>query len=143
MSFHVLIATIGRPSLESMLHGLKKELGPEDALTIVFDGHSKEPNFDLTNFQCKVTSFCEPKALGASGHAIRNKYKNVLERRDFVMHADDDDIYVPGIFHKLRAQCTNTQQLYIAKMQDWNKVVVPKEAVLKPSHVGTPCGIIP
>jgi hypothetical protein len=59
------------------------------------------------------------------------------------MHADDDDVYVAGTFHKLRALCTDPNQLYIAKIMDWNQNVLPKKNEIIQDHIGTPCGIIP
>jgi len=144
MTFHVLIATIGRPTLQRMLDSLSPQLDESDCLTIVYDGKSELPSFNLSALKCKVNQHIEPVALGSWGHAIRNKYAPLIEKRDFVMHADDDDIYLPGVFAELRRQCVDTQTLYIAKMHV-RKIgrIIPEGDFIKINHIGTPNGIIP
>jgi len=142
MSFHILIATIGRPYLQIMLDSLREQLQEQDCLTIVFDGHSTVPYFKL-NFKCKVNQYTEPVALGSWGHGIRNKYAFLLEKRDFIMHADDDDIYLP-VFDELRSKCINKDTLYIAKIiLTKQRVIIPEGNFIKLNHIGTPNGIIP
>ena len=149
-TFHVLIATGGRPSLKTMLDSLKPELSNGDAVTIVFDGPKArakstiESNW-LEGFKCPVNLVDQVPNLGFWGHGIRNKYQQILTpQTTFVMHADDDDSYVPGSFNKLRKQCTNPDALYIAKMAgDDMKVIPSQNQEIKMSDIGTPCGIIP
>ena len=109
-SFHVLIATAGtRPSIQCMLDSLSPQLTAADALTIVYDGKTDtniDIRVDVSAFQCTVYQHYEPTALGHWGHGIRNKYASLLSPRDFVMHADDDDVYTPYLFDWLRRQCT-------------------------------------
>lgn len=142
-SFNILIATVGRPSLQRMLDSLKPQLEEEDCLTIVFDGKTEIPEFNISGFKCKVNQHCEPAALGFWGHGIRNKYALLLEKRDFVMHADDDDYYYPNVFPELRALCTVRNTLYIAKMRHSNGAHLPEGPFIRVNHIGTPCGIIP
>ncbi len=143
VSFHVLIATVGRPTLQRMLNSLSCQLEESDCLTIVYDGHSVVPNFDVSKFKCPVNQFFEPEALKFWGHGIRNKYASLLEKRDFVMHADDDDIYVENAFGKLRMYCQNKNTLYVARMFAADKSFVPRRKIIECANIGTPCGIIP
>ena len=143
MTFNVLIATIGRPTLQRMLNSLSPQLQEDDCLTIVFDGRSYIPNFDVSAFKCKVVQYFEPVALGSWGHAIRNKYASLLEHRDFIMHADDDDIYLPNVFSELHKECLDRETLYIAKMRCQDRVVIPQGNFIRINHIGTPNGIIP
>ena len=141
-TFNVLITTVGRPSLVKMLDSLKDELLESDCLTIVFDG-CKSTTGDLSEFKCKVNIFEEPIALGFYGHGIRNKYASLLEYRTFVMHADDDDVYFKGAFEILRNSCTNPFTLYIGKMLDHERNIIPKSEDIRKCNIGTPNGIIP
>ena len=142
-TFHVLIATIGRPSLQRMLDSLSSQLLPCDHLTVVFDGQGWDgQTFNTGKFVCQVHMIHQTSNLGHWGHVIRNKYAKRLEKTDFVMHADDDDYYTEGTFDYLREVCTDTSCLYIARIRDHdhsNKMNVE----LKCGNVGTPCGIIP
>jgi hypothetical protein len=142
-SFNILIATVGRPTLQRMLDSLSPQLSESDCLTLVFDGHATIPEFNTLGFKCKVQQYCEPVALGFWGHAIRNKYAPLLEKRDFVMHADDDDHYYPNVFPELKSLCSDTNTLYIAKMRDAYGRNLPDGSFIKLDHIGTPCGIIP
>jgi hypothetical protein len=143
-TFNVLIATIARPSLQNMLNTLAPQLNEYDCLTIVFDGHSSIPNFNLSQIKCKIHQYFEPVALGHYGHGIRNKYAPLLEKRDFVMHADDDDIYLPNSFDQLRNLCIDSDVLYIGKISFSNsKLILPPDHSIRPYKIGTPCGIIP
>ena len=142
-TFKILIATVGRPTLQRMLDSLSPQLEEEDCLTIVFDGKSEIPSFNISGFKCKVNQYCEPVALGFWGHAIRNKYASLLEKRDFIMHADDDDYYYPNVFPELRALCQRKDSLYIAKMRHSNGAHLPDGLFIAVNHIGTPCGIIP
>jgi hypothetical protein len=141
-TFNILIATIGKPQLQRMLDSLSPQLEESDCLTIVYDGHSIEPEFNLKNFKCKVITHCEPTALGYWGHGIRNKYAPLLEHRDFIMHADDDDKYYDHVFSKLRLLCLDKSMLYIGLMNFYGKAM-PITKTIKENEIGTPCGIIP
>jgi glycosyltransferase involved in cell wall biosynthesis len=142
ITFNILIATVGRPSLQNMINSLNNQLNENDCLTIVFDGHLSLPSFDLSQLKCKVNQYFEPINLGYWGHAIRNKYSDLLEKRDFIMHADDDDIYIENTFNFFRKKCINTNTLYIGCMK-FNKTIIPKNNIIKEGNIGTPCGIIP
>lgn len=140
-SFHILIATIGRPSLQAMLDSILPFLTPADHLTIVFDG--VQPTDIRTETKGRVHIYYEETALGSFGHGIRNKYASRLERTDFVMHADDDDTYEPGAFESLRELCTDPSTLYIARMQIVNSKIIPVQDEICDANVGTPNGIVP
>jgi hypothetical protein len=126
-----------------MLDSLSPQLSESDCLTLVFDGHATIPEFNISNFKCKVTQYCEPVALGYWGHGIRNKYASLLEKKDFIMHADDDDHYYPNVFPELRALCSDTNTLYIAKMRHVHGSILPPGSFIRLNNIGTPCGIIP
>lgn len=131
-TFNVVITTIGRNCLVHMLLSLQPQLTNADCLTIIFDGY--EPNkeiFDI-KFNCKVIIIRQKENLGMKrikmmyrergeyqgvgigGHAVKEAFKGVLEKRDFIMHSDDDDEYLPGVFDDLRRKCINKNFLYIA-----------------------------
>ena len=141
-TFNCLIATIGRKTLQNMLNSLSGQLSKDDCLTIVFDGHKSIPYFDISKFKCKVNQYYEPVALKFSGHGIRNKYASLLEKRDYILHADDDDIYENNAFNYLRKNCIDDKTLYIALMKQPNTNNIHGKKIKK-NFIGTPCGIIP
>jgi hypothetical protein len=142
MTFNILIATTGRESLQTMLDSLLYQLTENDCLTIVYDGLSIIPKFNLSQSVCKINQFCEPEKLGYWGHGIRNKYAKLLEKRNFIMHADDDDIYLPDTFNKLRELCVNPETLYIGKVI-YNNTNIPLDNKIIRGNISTQNGIIP
>jgi hypothetical protein len=149
-TFQVLIATTGRSSLQNMLCSLMLELKQHDCLTIVYDGNiipEEIKTFLQTNFKCQIDIYEEPISLGFWGHGIRNKYASLLSPRDFVLHADDDDNYVRGVFDYLRTTCINTDTLYIGKMYfgkyAWKEYMPDDSNNIDIGNISTQCGIIP
>lgn len=145
VTFNILISSIGRKSLLQMLNSLKRQLTNDDCITIVFDGCRPDFIIDTSGFLCPVLIHYEEQNLGYFGHAVRNKYATLLEKRDFILHADDDDIYLPNAFNSLRKECDDVTTLYIAKMsvKPWTHTVIPAFNYLRVNNVGTPNGVIP
>ena len=143
-TFNVLIATIGRPTLQNMLNSLCSQLCCDDCLTVVFDGHTELPTqFDFSKFKCEIKLHYEAVALKYWGHGIRNKYASLLEKRDFVMHADDDDEYISNAFSIIRHEIGDFNTLYICKFCDVHNNIIPRVNIIKKYNIGTPSGIIP
>lgn len=149
-TFHVLIATGGRPELRNMIDSLRDELENGDALTIVFDGPTARSKCKMDSswfngFKAKVNLIDQNPNLGFWGHGIRNEYQHKLTpKTTFVMHADDDDSYYPGSFEKLRKICTDPDNLYITKMLSDKGEVIPRaNNRIERNNIGTPNGIVP
>ena len=144
ITINVLIATIGRPGLQRMINSLNNQLTESDCLTIVYDGHLSIPKFNLSKVKARVFQYYEPIALKYWGHGIRNKYAELLEKTDFVMHADDDDIYLPNAFQFIRTISKDINTLYIYKFKRDNYVFPSNNIIpFQRGSIGTPCGIIP
>lgn len=143
-SIHVLLATMGKDSIFTILESFKKQLNKSDYLTIVFDGPDL-PNVEkvkeyVSNFNAKTNVIVEKKNLGYWGHAIRNKHNTLTG--DFVFHVDDDDNITPGAMDKIRKKCTDKDTIYIFKMQN-NENILWKKKEIRHTNIGTPMGIIP
>lgn len=153
-SFHILIATAGRPTLKNLLESLKEELTENDAITIIFDGPGakEKSGYDeswLSGHRSHHTVIVQDPNLGAGigGEPIRTKYQTLLKpETTYIMHADDDDEYIKGSFEKLRSVCTDPEFLYITKMNhshDANFVIPRQNRDIVYGDIGTPNGIIP
>lgn len=153
-TFHILIATAGRPSLKKLLDSLKNELTENDAITIVFDGPDaeKKSGFNKSWYSghlSKNTTLTQIPNLGAGigGEPIRTKYQTSLKpQTTYIMYADDDDEYIAGSFNKLRKLCKDPENLYIAKMNysDNKERVIPSQnKEIRFTDIGTPNGIVP
>jgi len=151
-TFHILIATNGRPSMIKLLDSLREQLNKNDAVTIVFDGpdaynRSKYNDSWIANFKSKVNIIIQEKNTGFWGHPIRQKHVSILNpKTTFIMHADDDDYYLPDSFDKLRKKCIDPNTLYIAKMNysnDLDRIIPRQNEKIINSDIGNPNGIIP
>jgi hypothetical protein len=155
-TFHILISTAGRPSLKRMLDSLKGQLSANDAITIVFDGPDALKKSGYTpewanEFKCPVKIIEQVPQLGFWGHEALNKYQTTLETKTtYIMNADDDDIYVEGVFDKLREKLIDPNKLYIARMTTSANYTNRSKYLhrnnnlsIKPGNIGKPCGIIP
>lgn len=141
-SLHVLVATIGRDTLQRLLDSILPFLTEVDHLTIVFDGVA--PSQINVETKGVVHIHHEPIALGYWGHGIRNKYAHLIEKTDFVMHADDDDEYKSGAFDSVRSLCTDLSTLYIMKVHNVTRnTYVPAYPKIANTNVSTQCGVIP
>jgi len=134
-----------------MLDSLKNELTEHDAITIVFDGEKAKAKSTITpdwleGHKSTINIIEQIPNLGHWGHGIRNQYQgNLSPKNAFIMHADDDDIYIPGTFAKLRKLCVDPNTLYITKMEyrDRPDVIIPSKNHIELNDIGTPNGIIP
>ena len=149
-TFHVLIATAGRPSLRRLLDSLRGELSPADAVTVVFDGPEARARSGLEREWLEghpesIALVDQVPNLGFWGHGIRNAYQaRLAPQTTYIMHADDDDAYAPGAFAALRALCADPARLYIAKMRMPSGETIPRQAAeIVPGDIGTPCGVVP
>lgn len=144
-SFHVLVATGGRQTIINLLRSLLNQLESNDYLTIVFDGPERAKQYDLVSdftksFKCTVKLIIEEKNLGHWGHGIRNKHNKLAG--DFIMHADDDDFYLPGVFVKLRHICNDPSTIYVCQFEDKRGRIIFNDA-FGFGTIGTPSGVIP
>jgi hypothetical protein len=148
-TFHILIATAGRPSLRRMLDSLRGQLTAEDAITIVFDGAGARERAEfapewLDGHASAVSVIDQEPNLGFWGHGIRNEYQGRLSpATTYIMHADDDDVYTPGAFATLRQLCVDPTRLYFAKMNSNGHLIPSQNERIVQDGIGTPCGIVP
>ena len=141
-SLHILIATIGRPSLQTMLNSILPFLSVNDHLTVVFDG--VEPTQINVQTKGNVHVYHESTPLGYWGHGVRNKYASKLERTDFVLHADDDDTYAEQAFQTIRDVCNDKDSLYVMKIHNVTRnTFVPSYPKIENRNISTQCGVIP
>lgn len=145
-SFHVLLATIGKKSIFSMIEMLKKQLHKIDYLTIIFDGIGNTNNIEeirnyITDFQCKVNVIIQEENLGFWGHGIRNKYKDL--EGDFCYHIDDDDVLFDNSFDDIRKHCNDLNMIYIFKIMLENNSIIWKKKEFIYSKISTQSCVIP
>lgn len=145
--FHFLLPTIGRESIFNMIESLRDQVSEEDIFTIIFDGWDKDNVFekvkDITaDFNCKVNVIYEKENYGYWGHKLRNeKYSNL--EGDFVLHLDDDDIYMPNTIKIAKRICTDKNKLYIFKIFSPLHGILWKEPKVALRNISTQSGIIP
>ena len=136
-SFNVVIATAGRPSLQTMIDSIAPQLTERDYLTIIWDSLPFAVKLD-TN--ANVIQIVNPEPLGYWGHGSRTRWQNELPG-DYLMNADDDDIYLPDSMEVIREHSVD-QKLYVFKIYHGG-FVVPLSDEIRVGNIGTPCGVYP
>lgn len=106
-------------------------------MTIIWDCDPIPLSF---NGDCMVVNIVNQEPLGYWGHASRNKWGNAYFG-DYIMNADDDDVYVPDAMEKIR-NCVKEQKLYIFKMT-FGDTVYWRRPSIEMANIGTPCGVYP
>lgn len=145
-TFHIMIIASGNPCLLTMLSSLRDQLTEDDAITIVFNG---EGMFEKSTFNHRWLKGHEStiniikQLTPLNDYELRNEYQTKLKKKTtFIMHANDDDIYLPGSFHELRLRCFAPHTLYIGKMYlSLFDIMIPLSSY--PNKIGFACGIIP
>jgi hypothetical protein len=134
-----------------MLDSLKDELTDKDAITIVFDGEDalERSTFDkdwIKEHRSTIYIVEQSPNLGWWGHGVRNQYQGSLKTKTtYIMHADDDDIYLKGSFSFLRQRCISPNTLYIGciRHSHTNNIIPPfGHKRIEQDQIGTPCGMI-
>jgi hypothetical protein len=144
-TFNVLISSVGGPTLQNMLNSLSPQLLCEDCLTVVFIGMSHLPlDYDFSNFKCRIQLFCEKTISEFRRYGIRNKYSTLLQKRDFIMHADDDNAYTPDAFNNIRSTIKTLDTLHIYNILFTDKTIWPKDtSKIVIGDIDTGSGVIP
>jgi len=151
-SISVFLTTIGKPTLINMLRSLVNELEADDFLYLAIDGkeYYNEANKQImqciNDFKCNITIFYNEKNLGYWGHGCRNFYQKKL-KGDFILHGDDDDVYIKGSFKKIREAIETSDKqsiIFFRIIGDYRyNDFVWKDPSLRHGNIGTPCGLIP
>jgi len=151
-SLCILLTTIGKPELRNMLDSLKSQLNSNDYLYVVIDGQQYFESAKRIiesykpNFPCKFIEIYNNENLGYWGHPLRNKYQSNLNG-DYILHCDDDDIYIKNSLGKVRQHIkgSDSKSIYFFKFyRNFNKKELYwVDEILRDGNVGTPCGVIP
>jgi hypothetical protein len=150
MSISILISTIGKDSLIDMLNSLKGQLSENDHLYIIADGSDYHENVksiisNFIDYVCNLEVIYENDNKGYWGHGIRNKYQGLL-KGDYILHADDDDIYIDGSIDIIKKSIIeNTGKMLFFKFyHNFSKnEYFWRVPVLMLNNIGTPCGVVP
>lgn len=136
-SFNVVIATAGRPSLQRMVDSIAPQLKECDYLTIIWDCQPMPLQIES---DCQVISLQNPEPLGFWGHGSRNRWQDELPG-DYLMNADDDDVYHPSAMKYVREYCKD-HKLYLFQFLHQG-VRIPNGNLVSVGNVGTSCGVYP
>lgn len=137
-TFNVVIATSGRDTLQRMVSSIAPQLTSNDYLTIIWDCKPISLQIDSN---CQVITIQNEKPLGYWGHASRTRWQNSLPG-DYIMNADDDDVYMHDAIRTVREYCTE-DKLYVFQMLVNGTTIIPSRHTIEMANIGTPCGVYP
>ena len=154
VSFNVIITTTGRYTLPVFFDSLTPQLTDKDYITLISDKADWHVHVAqvFSHVRCNCTKLLIENAnsLGWWGHGSRNKWQRSLPGA-FHLHADDDDLYTPDAFAKIRAVVVDlAPRLYIFRLiRRWDGEIglIPPMSVtrgeqIKPGAVSTQNGVI-
>jgi hypothetical protein len=147
LSFTVFLTTIGRPTLRRMLNSLVNQLTALDYLYIAIDGEDSvaDTKSILSDYegkwQCHLIIIEHKTNLGYWGHSLRNYYQKQLEG-DYILHADDDNIYVDGAFDLIRKLVIHRYHLYVFQVEINKGHIVPQPDQIEINNIDTACGVV-
>jgi len=136
-SFNVVIATVGRPTLQHMIDSIGPQLEEQDYLTIIWDA---DPIDLVINTKATINHVYNEESRGYWGHGSRNYWQDKLPG-DFFLNADDDDEYRLSAMKVIRA-AVREKKLYVFKFFH-HGAVVPREQKVYVGNIGTSCGVYP
>lgn len=120
-----------------MIDSIAPQLTENDYITLLWDA----PPIELdVKSECRVINFYNQEPLGYWGHGSRNHWSKWYFG-DYIMNADDDDVYLPDAMEHIRAKCTE-KKLYIFKMI-YGDTLFWRTPVIEMANIGTPCGVYP
>ena len=151
-SISIFLTTIGKPTLSDMLDSLVDQLNVNDYIYIAIDG---KEYFDISDkiisnyinkLKCNVNIIYHQTNMGYWGHGLRNEYQSNL-KGDYILHGDDDDIYIKGSIERIKKYIKQTDGNSILYFKFYHNYLnndsfwkIPKVCL---NNIGTPCGVIP
>ena len=122
VSFHILVATVGRRNLLASLKSFQRStLLPKDVVTVVFDARDDDSVMGevqrlLGGWPCRTEVVREVQNLGFWGHGIRNSWATRVGRTTtHVLHFDDDNRWLPGGIDLIRSVVASTKDRNLDK----------------------------
>jgi hypothetical protein len=137
-TFNVVIATTNRPTLKRMVDSIAFQLSSEDYITLIYDTEPTEIDIQT---KANIIKIKNSKPLGSWGHGSRTAWQKYLPG-DYIMNADDDDVYTHNAMDIIRENCVESR-LYIFQMLNNGITTIPRYHKLEMSNIGTPCGVYP
>jgi hypothetical protein len=137
----VLIPTVGRPSLARMLQSMREQdLAAGDEVLLVSDDHHDDAA--ATWAAAGLPGRHVPLSDGPHrdwGHTPRNR-AHALVRAHYLLHADDDDVLLPGALARVRGALRDHPKDFhlFPFVRHRDRHLVGSERVLAHGHIGTP-----
>ena len=148
-SFNLILTTIGRPELKTMLDSIVHQMEKQAYITIISDAghHETDDVISQYDFPCTLIRISNSEKLGYWGHGSRNKYQNLLPG-DYLLNGDDDNYYAPEAMKNIRENCIENK-LYLFRIQA-ERVYWTDDFLKTPEYqrqfrgnVDTGCGVFP
>ncbi len=121
-----------------MVDSIAFQLSSEDYITLIYDTEPTEIDIQT---KANIIKIKNSKPLGSWGHGSRTAWQKYLPG-DYIMNADDDDVYTHNAMDIIRENCVESR-LYIFQMLNNGITTIPRYHKLEMSNIGTPCGVYP
>ena len=140
----IVIPTQGRETLQRAMESCWSQMAPQDELIIVVDRYEM-PTFHqrFTHPQTMVLNY--DAGHHCWGHCQLN-YGLSIARADYILCQDDDDIYAPGAFDRIRSAIDALKQPrpLLFRFQSWfGPIFWDEPGVARESHIGGHSAVFP
>ena len=139
MNVSVLVATVGRPTLEATLNSIVSQTLPGDQVLVI--GATQDIGNRAAKFGCTFVQAPPGKDWGASERALAVPHAT----GDYLAFLDDDDVYLPGArtaMGKAMAQHPGRPTIFKMKIS-WTGGTLWVDPELRMGNVGTPMFFLP
>lgn len=139
MTVSILVATLGRPTLERTLESITSQLRPGDQVIVI--GATQSIGDRAAKYGCTFVLANPGRDWGASERAVGIAHAT----GDYVSFMDDDDVYTPGARDAMEAAMTahpgkpTIFRMQIARTGE----LLWREPVAKMGNMGTPMMFLP
>lgn len=118
-SISIVIPTIGRPGLPSLIESIKRQMNPDDELIVVADGQEARSRVSEAPGVIYATHSHPQSELG---HAQRN-HGRTIAKGDLIWYVDDDDSVASDALSSIRREMRGIRQPTIFRMKHLGQVI--------------------
>jgi len=144
----IIVPTIGRPSLAATIQSIARQIGWDDHVIVVTDGHRPLARdiFERWYDEFPGWEFLELPPDGNWGHGLRNQVLDTLKPGIPVCTIDDDDVYEDGALELMRTAACDKPVIFRMRFGRGHRadgLVVWQQPRLQLGDIGTPMIVAP
>lgn len=139
-SISIVIASLGRATLEIVVDQLQKQLGEDDEIIIVADGEEALGKINAMKLQnVRIDSYHDHRSAYGNG---QKRHGQTLADKDLVWFVDDDDCVTEMAIRLIKAEFENLRSPVVFRIWHEGKIMPSKDEIVK-GKISSPCLVVP